>query len=119
MILVIDGKGAATCLYDEAIDLSRFGPLDFHRASHVEPDALGRWWADLHPAGGPVLGPFALRSEALTAERVWLEERLSASVGEPVLFANPCDLKGVPMLAFWPAVFVIAILAALARFIGC
>ena len=78
MILVIDGQGAATCLYDEAIDLTRLGPLDFHRASHVEPDALGRWWADLQPADGPMLGPFALRSEALTAERVWLEERLSA-----------------------------------------
>ena len=86
MILVIDGQGAATCLYDEAVDLSRLGPLDLRRASHVEPDALGRWWADLHPAGGPVLGPFALRSEALTAERVWLEERLSAPVGEPILF---------------------------------
>ena len=78
MILVVDGKGVATCLYDEAIDLARLGPLDFHRASHVEPDALGRWWADLQPVAGPVLGPFALRSEALTAERVWLEERLSA-----------------------------------------
>jgi len=119
MILVIDGRGAATCLYDEAIDLSRLGPLDFHRASHVEPDALGRWWADLHPAGGPMLGPFALRSEALTAERVWFEERLSASVGEPILFTNPCEKKGVFMLAFWPAVFIVAILAALARFVGC
>jgi hypothetical protein len=119
MILVIDGQGAATCLYDEAIDLTRLGSLHFRRASHVEPDALGRWWADLHPAGGPVLGPFGVRSEALTAERVWLEERLSASVGEPVLFANSCEMKGVPMLAFWPAVFVIAILAALARFVGC
>ncbi len=78
MILVIDGQGAATCLYDEAIDLSRLGSLDFHRASHVEPDTLGQWWADLHPVDGPVLGPFVLRSEALIAERVWLEERLSA-----------------------------------------
>ena len=78
MILVIDGQGAATCLYDEAIDLTRLGPLDFRRASHVEPDSLGRWWADLQPVAGPVLGPFAVRSEALTAERVWLEEKLSA-----------------------------------------
>ena len=89
MILVIDGQGAATCLYDEAIDLARFGPLDFHRASHVEPDSLGRWWADLHLAGGPVLGPFGLRSEALTAERVWLEERLCVAVGESFLSAKP------------------------------
>jgi hypothetical protein len=88
MILVIDGRGGATCLYDEAIDLSRLGPLDFRRASHVEPDVQGRWWADIHPAGGPRLGPFALRSEALTAERVWLEERLCAAVGESILFVQ-------------------------------
>ena len=78
MILVIDGRGVATCLYDEAIDLTGLGPLDFRRASHVEPDVLGRWWADLQPVAGPVLGPFGLRSEALAAERVWLEERLCA-----------------------------------------
>ena len=29
------------------------------RASHVEPDEAGRWWADLSPVGGPRLGPFA------------------------------------------------------------
>jgi hypothetical protein len=119
MILVIDGRGAATCLYDEAIDLARLGPLDLRRASHVEPDVLGRWWTDLHPAGGPMLGPFALRSEALTAERVWLEERLSSQVGEPILSLNSCEKKGVDMLAFWPVVFVIAIFATLARFVGC
>ena len=27
------------------------------------------WIADLHPAGGPVLGPFPLRSDALAAEQ--------------------------------------------------
>ena len=92
MILVIDGKGVATCLYDEAIDLTRFGPLDFHRASHVEPDVLGRWWADLQPVAGPVLGPFCLRSEALTAERAWLEEKLSAlGVASP----GPDDHRGL------------------------
>jgi hypothetical protein len=88
MILVIDGRGSVACLYDETIDLTRLGPLDVHRASHVEPDAMGRWWADLHPVGGPVLGPFAMRSEALTAERMWLEESLCAAVGESILFAQ-------------------------------
>ena len=37
------------------------------------PTADGRWTADLRPVGGPVLGPFARRSEALEAERAWLE----------------------------------------------
>ena len=43
------------------------------RASHVEPDPDGRWQADLRPVGGPVLGPFDRRSEALAAELAWLE----------------------------------------------
>ena len=38
----------------------------------------GLWWADMSPItgkDGPVLGPFQHRSEALTAERDWLNER--------------------------------------------
>jgi len=42
------------------------------RASHLEPDRDGFWWADMGPSGGPVLGPFRSRSEALGAERGWL-----------------------------------------------
>jgi hypothetical protein len=42
------------------------------RASYVEPNATGRWAADLDPVGGPVLGPFDHRSEALAAEQAWL-----------------------------------------------
>jgi hypothetical protein len=72
MDLVVDKHGRITCLYDEAIDLAALGPLSIARASHIEPDARGRWVADLAPAGGPALGPFALRSEALAAERAWL-----------------------------------------------
>jgi hypothetical protein len=80
MDLVVDPRGRVTCLYDEAIDLASLGPLSIARASHVEPDVLGRWVADLAPAGGPALGPFALRSEALAAERAWLEaHRLPSS----------------------------------------
>jgi hypothetical protein len=33
----------------------------------------GRWWADLGPVSGPKLGPFDRRSQALEAEREWLE----------------------------------------------
>jgi hypothetical protein len=73
MHLVIDNQGAVRCIYAESIDLSVLGPLSIERASHVEPDAEGRWWADLSPAGGPTLGPFSRRSEALTAEVQWLE----------------------------------------------
>jgi hypothetical protein len=73
MTLVVRPGGLVTCVYDEAIDLAALGRAAITRASHVEPDALGRWSADLGPVGGPVLGPFARRSEALAAERAWLE----------------------------------------------
>ena len=79
MVLVIDGRGAATCLYDETIDLAALGHLEIARASHVEPDESGRWWADLRVSGGPELGPFPHRSEALTAERRWIEQRLCSA----------------------------------------
>jgi len=44
------------------------------RGSHVDPTPDGQWQADLSPTGGPMLGPFPLRSEALAAESQWLEE---------------------------------------------
>lgn len=36
----------------------------------------GRWWADLTPVAGPVLGPFDSRAQALQAESDWLQEHL-------------------------------------------
>ena len=72
--LIVDAGGTVRCIYDETIDLSALGTLSISRASHVEPDGEGRWFADLRPVDGPVLGPFILRSEALTAERAWLEQ---------------------------------------------
>jgi hypothetical protein len=72
MQLVIAPGGAVRCLYGEAIDLTSLGTLEICRASHVEPDPQGQWQADLRPVGGPVLGPFSLRSQALAAEEMWL-----------------------------------------------
>jgi hypothetical protein len=68
MELVIGPTGQVRCLYQETIDLSCLGPLEITRASHVEPDQQGTWWADLSPLNGPKLGPFHRRSEALEAE---------------------------------------------------
>lgn len=74
MELMIRPDGTIRCLYEETVELSAFGPLTILRASHVEPDLQGSWAADLSPVGGPLLGPFLRRSEALAAEVAWLTE---------------------------------------------
>ena len=73
MDLVVTPIGQVRTIYDEVLDLAALGRPVIARASHVEPDASGRWLADLSPVDGPLLGPFALRSEALAAEVAWLE----------------------------------------------
>jgi hypothetical protein len=74
MQLVIDPAGQIRTIYSEEIDLATLGRPGLFRASHVEPDREGRWHADLRPLIGPVLGPFARRSQALAAEIAWLQE---------------------------------------------
>ena len=74
MQLVVDPAGKIRAIYGEQIDLATLGRPSVFRASHVEPDRDGRWHADLRPVLGPVLGPFARRSEAIAAEVAWLEE---------------------------------------------
>ena len=72
MELVVSSQGVVRCLYEETLSLESLGTLRLSRASHVEPDSAGNWYADLGPVDGPRLGPFARRSAALTAERDWL-----------------------------------------------
>ena len=72
MELIVAGDGGVRCIYDESLDLRALGKLQITRASHLEPDADGNWRADMGPVGGPVLGPYGSRSEALVAERGWL-----------------------------------------------
>jgi len=74
MDLIIAPGGGVRCIYSEAIDLHVLGRLSIRRASHVEPTDDGRWLADLSPVAGPTLGPFDLRTDALAAEIVWLEQ---------------------------------------------
>jgi len=73
MQLIVKPSGTVRCLYDEMVDLASLGALTIERGSHVEPDEKGQWLADMAPVDGPVLGPFERRSDALTAERAWLE----------------------------------------------
>lgn len=74
MELLIRRGGEVRCVYGEAIDLHALGPPHIMRASTVEPDEQGRWWADLSPVHGPRLGPFARRTQALDAEQQWLSQ---------------------------------------------
>ncbi len=73
--LIINADGGVRCISDEALDLRALGKLQITRASHVEPDSDGNWFADMGPSSGPVLGPFETRGEALQAERGWLVGR--------------------------------------------
>jgi hypothetical protein len=79
MRLVVDPAGVVRGVYAEAIDLTVLGPVTIRRASHVEPDVAGFWWADLGPVGGPTLGPFARRTAALAAELAWLDRNWPGS----------------------------------------
>lgn len=76
MEVVFDGC-LVKYIYNELLDLSDISPeTNIARASHVEPTAAGQWTADMAPSGGPVLGPFQKRSEALAAEVEWLREKM-------------------------------------------
>jgi hypothetical protein len=72
MELVVLPSGDMRLIYSETLDLAAFGQLTIRRASHVEPDERGQWFADLAPVAGPRLGPFDCRSQALAAEEAWL-----------------------------------------------
>ena len=94
--IVVRSSGEVQFLYTEELDLSTLGPVAKQkRASHIEltcdlsDEALislarlpidetpaNTWWADLTPSGGPVLGPFEKRSQALAAEAVWIQEHI-------------------------------------------
>jgi hypothetical protein len=82
MELVVDAGGDIRCIYSEELDLREIGKLQIIRASHVEPDRDGYWWADMVPSGGPVLGPYGSRSEALGAETGWLTAMMAKAPNE-------------------------------------
>lgn len=74
MQIAILPDGQVQFIWDDSLaPIREMGQMRIKRVSHVEPDDDGLWWADLGPVEGPRLGPFDLRSEALAAERDWLE----------------------------------------------
>ena len=80
-ISIEDGGRVRLVYSDELACLLGEGAAVIRRASHVEPAEGGGWTADMGPSGGPVLGPFALRSEALAAEYLWIERNVIAGPG--------------------------------------
>lgn len=75
MNITVTSTGELQFIWDDALQpLLALGRATVRRASHVEPDKHGQWTADLSPVGGPTLGPFPLRSQALNAEVAWLED---------------------------------------------
>jgi hypothetical protein len=74
MTITIKPDGTARAIYTEALDLESLGSSTIARASHVEPNEEGQWFAQI--VGGPILGPFAKRSQALAAEVTWLESNV-------------------------------------------
>lgn len=76
--------GTIQFIYDDELTfLHELGDANISRASHVEPTPDGKWTANMGPSGGPILGPFELRKEALDAEVEWLEGHLSRSTRWP------------------------------------
>ena len=90
MELLVAPHGGVRAVYSETIDLAALGQLWIRRASRVEPDGAGRWWADLTPVAGPVLGPFPRRGQALAAEAAWLHKFwLTAATARPGMPIEP------------------------------
>ena len=76
MEIVVRSGGLILCLYNEQLSLGELGPITIARASYIEPDLRACWTADLSPVGGPHLGSFPQRSQALAAETAWLNTNL-------------------------------------------
>jgi hypothetical protein len=73
MKMVVENDGSIRCVYGEELDLQCLGKLTIARGSHVEPTTGGQRSADLSAVSGPVLGAFSNRSDALAADRQWIE----------------------------------------------
>ena len=81
MKVYISREGNCHSIYDEQLDVRFLGCSLITRVSHVEPTSRGDWEADLGPIGGPRLGPFPRRGQAIKAEIVWLTKFLRRQAG--------------------------------------
>lgn len=71
-------NGEAHQIYDEGCPIAIPGKKVCKRASHVEPvegpENTVSWVVDLTPLGGPIFPPLTTRTQALAAERQWIED---------------------------------------------
>lgn len=75
--ITVNSDGSIVFVWaDDCAPLLDLGTAHVRRASHVEPNAEGKWTADLTPVGGPTFGPYTLRADALKAETDWLADHL-------------------------------------------
>lgn len=78
--ICVEADGSLNFVHDDRVTgaVAALGDLRIQRASHVEADAAGCWWADLAPVGGPKLGPYppGQRHQALADEVAWLHRQL-------------------------------------------
>ena len=73
MTLTFTPDGLGHCLYGEAIDLSRLGPLTCRRASHLEFNETAQQWEVLTADGQSVLFHSRSRQSCLDWEREHLD----------------------------------------------
>ena len=75
--LLFDTDGTIRMIYDDGLRklMARLGKVEIRRASHVEPDHKGKWWADMSPVDGPRFGPYDYREQALIKEVLYLQEK--------------------------------------------
>ena len=75
--VLIDSQGRIKYLHSDEMNSlrERLGSFTIRRASNVDPDEAGNWYADLAPVEGPHLGSFDTRAEALGAEAEWLLDK--------------------------------------------
>lgn len=72
MHIAIAADGTTRFIHNDVLDAKELGAASIRRASTVEPNDDLTWTADLALIGGPQLGPFPTRGEALAAEIAWL-----------------------------------------------
>lgn len=82
MLIRFKPDGSISMIYDENYTaVMALGKKKIRRVSNVEPNEDGDWVADMSPLGpaheGVKLGPYALRSEAITAELNYLKEHMT------------------------------------------